>query len=246
MFVFLFLFAGAITPAVLMGYEFKGLDEKHPLQIDRGNAEVCILADLQPLAFFGSRLFGTPNYHAVVWKEGAAANEALLAAYTDDNSFYDAMISIGAVPGNNLTMAAWNDRKDKKSTAPDTPVEGSRVRILVWWPDLPSPLPLQDLFLNSRGREIDMRFGGNQALIPEWHSGCIACLYSCPGGKVSNRAYTIRDYVREPANFSVNFSKVPKKKTKAVVIFRLLKSEMREVLEEGSLRGITPVTKPKD
>jgi hypothetical protein len=246
MFVFLVLSAGAITPAVLMGNEFKGLDEKHPLQIDKGKAEVRILADLQPLAFFGSRLFGTPNYHAVVWKGGAAANEALLAAYTDDNSFYDAMISIGAVPGNNLTMAAWNDRKDKKSTAPDTRVKGTGVRVFVWWPDLPSPLPLQDLFLNSGGRGIDMRFGGNQALIPEWHSGCIACLYSCPGGKVSNHAYTIRDYVREPSNFSVNFSKVPKKKTKAVVIFRLLKGETLEVTEGGSSRGATPVRKPGD
>ena len=143
-------------------------------------------------------------------------------------------------------MAAWNDRKDKNSTAPDARVKGTPVRVFVWWPDLPSPLPLQDLFVDSGGHGIDMRFGGNQALIPEWHSGCIACLYSCPGGKVSNHAYTIRDYVREPTNFSVNFSKVPKKKTKAVVIFRLLKGETREVPEEGSSRGTTPVVKPED
>jgi hypothetical protein len=224
---------------------FSGLDEKNPLQVDSGAGEVRLLAELQPEAFSGGWLKSTPNYHAVVWKGGGAANEALLAAYTDDNSFYDAMISIGAVPGNNLTMAAWNDRKDKQSTAPDTRVEGSPLRVFVWWPDLPSPLPLKDLFLDSRGHGIDIRFGGNQALIHEWHSGCIACLYSCPGGKVSNHAYTIRDYVREPTNFSVNFSKVPRKETKAVVIFRLLKGETLKVLEEGSSPGTTPVKRPE-
>ncbi len=159
-------------------------------------------------------------------KAARAANEALLTAYADDNSFYDAMISIGAVPGNNLTMAAWNDRKDKNSTAPDARVKGTPVRVFVWWPDLPSPLPLQDLFVDSGGHGIDMRFGGNQTLIPEWHSGCIACLYSCPGGKVSNHAYTIRDYVREPANFSVNYSKVPKKRHKSCGDFQA--SERRD------------------
>jgi hypothetical protein len=240
------LTTGSLQHVSAQTANFFGLDEKHPLQVDSRAGEVRLLAELQPGAFSGGWLKSTPNYHAVVWKGGGAANEALLAAYTDDNSFYEAMISIGAVPGNNITMAAWNDRKDKKSNAPDTRVKGTRVRVLVWWPDLPSPLPLQGLFVDSRGRGIDMRFGGNQALIPEWHSGCIACLYSCPGGKVSNHAYTIRDYVREPANFSVNFSKVPKKKTKAVVIFRLLKGETREGPEEGSSRDTAPVTKPKD
>jgi hypothetical protein len=43
----------------------------------------------------------------------------------------------------------------------------------------------------------------------------------------------------------VNYSKVPKKKTKAVVIFRLLKGEMREVPGESSSRDTTPVVKPE-
>ncbi|MBI4963298.1 MAG: hypothetical protein HY913_08475 [Desulfomonile tiedjei] len=197
-----------------------GLDEKHPLQVDSKAGEVRLLAELQPQAFSGGWLKSTPNYHAVVWKGGGAAGEALLSSYADDSSFYDALVSIGAIPGNNLTMAAWNKRKDPNSTAPDTRVEGSPVDVFVWWDGLPSPLPLAGLLNDSAGKGIDMRFGGNKALIPEWHSGCIACLYSCPGGKVSNHAYTIRDYVKGTTLFSVNQSVVPKEKHQAVVIFR--------------------------
>jgi hypothetical protein len=47
------------------------------------------------------------------------------------------------------------------------------------------------------------------------------CLYSCPGGKVSNHAYTIRDYVNNSTTFMVDFSRVPRGKTRAVVILRL-------------------------
>lgn len=214
---------------LLMGFQpdvsfqeirFPGLDPDRPLRIDREKSEVRILCELQPDRFSGGWIKSTPGYHAVVWKRGGAASEALLASYADDASLYNALVGIGAVPGNNLTMAAWNERKNPRSTAPDMRVEGTPVEVLVLWEGLPSPIPLRELLLDSGGRGIDMRFGGNKALIPEWHSGCIACLYSCPGGKVSNHAYTIRDYVKGATTFSVNWSRVPKGTRRAVVIFR--------------------------
>jgi hypothetical protein len=66
------------------------------------------------------------------------------------------------------------------------------------------------MLVDSHGHGLDRRFGGNKALAPEWKSGCIVCLYGRPGGKVSNRSYTIRDYVKYPDNFSVNFLRAPK------------------------------------
>lgn len=55
----------------------------------------------------------------------------------------------------------------------------------VWWRGLSQPLPVSALFDDPSGKGIDFRFGGNKALIPVWRSGCILCLQSCPGGKVS-------------------------------------------------------------
>jgi len=201
-------------------FGFGDLSKKHPLVVDTAAREIRVFADLQPGAFSGFFKI-TPNYHALVWKKGKAAREALLAAYADDRAFYDAMRQLGAIPGNNLTTAAWNDRNDPHSSAPDTRIEGTPVEMLVWWPGLAAPLPIDSLLIDPGGRGIDLRFGGNLALIPEWKSGCIVCLYSCPGSKVGNHAYTIRDYARGTTHFEVNKRIVPKKKTRAMVIFRL-------------------------
>jgi hypothetical protein len=212
------------TVAPLLGYSQDtrpiALDRSRPLEVDTTAGEVRIVAELQPERFSGGWLPSTPHYHAVVWKGGGASSEALIASPVSDADFYTAMVAIGAIPGNNLIMAAWNDRKNPSARAPDQRVEGTRVDVFVWWEGLAAPLPLKELVLDSAGRGIDMRFGGNKALIPEWHSGCIACLYSCPGGKVSNHAYTIRDYVKGTTRFTVNWSKVPKGTRQALVIFR--------------------------
>jgi len=200
-----------------------GLDEKNPLRVNKRARQVRILVDLQPEAFSGGWIKWTPNYHAVVWKGGKASGEALLASYADDASFYNAMVSIGAVPGDNLTMAAGEERKDPESPTPDERVKGTPVQIVVWWPGLAAGVPLKEMLIDPAGKGIDMRFGGNKALIPEWRSGCIACLYSCPGGKVGNHSYTIRDYVKGTTKFAVDYSKVPKGKRRAVVFFTLRK-----------------------
>jgi hypothetical protein len=206
-----------------------GLSPEHPMEIDKSAGQVRILAELQPKAFKGGWFKSMPGYHAVVWKKGKAANQSLLAAYSNDAVVHDAIMAIGAKPGNNLTMNAWEKRYDKNNPAPDTRVEGTPVDVLVWWNGLEEPKPLESLLVDPGGKGVDLRFGGNRALIPKWNSGCIVCLQSCPGGKVSNRAYTIRDYVNGKSIFKVNEDIVPKGKRKAVVIFKVKRTEIGQL-----------------
>ena len=78
--LFISLTTGSLQHVSAQTANFFGLDEKHPLQVDSRAGEVRLLAELQPGAFSGGWLKSTPNYHAVVWKGGGAANEALLTA----------------------------------------------------------------------------------------------------------------------------------------------------------------------
>jgi hypothetical protein len=201
----------------------EGLDVRHPMKVDKSTGEIRILAELQPKAFSGGWFKRTPGHHAVTWKGGKQGGHALLAAYVDDSSFYDAMVSIGAIPGNNLTRETWEERTNKADKAADKRVEGSPVEAFVWWPGLKTPLPLAALFNAPSGKGIDLRFGGHKSLIPVWRSGCIICLQSCPGGKISNHSYTMRDYAEKRATFTINAKNLPKSPRKAVVIIRLLK-----------------------
>jgi hypothetical protein len=209
--------------ALSAGDYFKGLSEKNPMIVDKQAGEIRLLATLQPEAFGKCWFKQLPGHHAVTWKGGKKADEALLATFACDSDVYDAMISIGAKPGNNLTQEVWDERKNEDSKAPDTRVEGSPVDVFVWWEGLPEPVPLAKLVKDPGTKGIDLRFGGNKALIPIWKSGCIVCLQSCPGAKISNHQYTIRDYVQGRATFTVDASIVPKGERKAVVFIRLRK-----------------------
>jgi hypothetical protein len=170
---------------------------------------------------FSRRLLGMPGYHLIVWKDGGAANAALFQAEVSDVQVLDALEALGVRPGDNLPMATWDARKDPKSPAPDMVIAGPPVEILVRVPGGAQPLRLAEILEDASGRGFAMRLGGHRANIPRWHSGCIACLYSCPGSKVGNANATVRDYVRHPERFQVRPGVLPEDGTRVTIVFRL-------------------------
>jgi hypothetical protein len=67
-----------------------------------------------------------------------------------------------------------------------------------------------------------MRFGGHRANIPRWKSGCVVCLYSCPGSKVGNARYTVRDWEKGTTRFRVRpGAPLPEDGKQVRIIFRL-------------------------
>jgi hypothetical protein len=163
-----------------------------------------------------------PGYHAIVWRGGKAAGAALFRAEVTDVQVLDALEALGGKPGNALGMATWEARKDPQDPAPDRVIAGPPVEILVRLPGREPPVPLAALLDDPGGRGLDLRLGGHRANIPEWHSGCIVCLYSCPGSKVGNARYTVRDYVREATRFRAKRDLLPADGTRVGIIIRLL------------------------
>jgi hypothetical protein len=170
---------------------------------------------------FERELLGMPGYHLIVWKDGRAAMAALLRAEVTDVEVLDALEQLGARPGNALGMAVWEERKDPGSHAPDEVIQGPPVEILVKVPGRKEPLTLDQILEDPGGRGSDMRFGGHRANIPKWRSGCVVCLYSCPGSKIGNARYTVRDYVQGTTRFRVRPGALPKDGTRVTVVMRL-------------------------
>ncbi len=163
----------------------------------------------------------TPGYHAIVWREGAAARLALLVAEASDLEVLDALERLGAKPGEALPIEAWTKRKDPESPAPDARAGGPRIATLLRLPENPELVPLSSILEDEAGRGLDLRFTGNRANVSRWESGCVACLYSCPGGKVGNAAYTVRDYQRSTTRFRVRRGALPKDGTRIGVVLRV-------------------------
>jgi hypothetical protein len=195
-----------------------------PARVDRrGDREVEFPATVSRKAFERELLgVGMPGYHLIVWKDGGAAMAALFRAEVTDTQVLDALEKLGARPGNALGMATWDERKDAKSKAPDQVIAGPPVEILIRVPGRPEPLTLDQILEDPGGRGFDMRFGGHRANIPKWKSGCVVCLYSCPGSKVGNARYTVRDWVKGTTRFRVRKgAPLPADGEKVGVVFRL-------------------------
>jgi hypothetical protein len=188
-----------------------------------GNREIEFPATVSRKAFEHELLgMGMPGYHLIVWKEGGAAAAALFRAEVTDVEVLDALEKLGARPGNALGMATWDDRKEKDSKAPDQVIAGPPVEVLIRVPGRTAPLTLDQILDDPGGRGFDMRFGGHRANIPRWKSGCVVCLYSCPGSKVGNARYTVRDWEKGTTKFRVKKgAPLPADGERVGVIFRL-------------------------
>ena len=184
--------------------------------------EIRVLATAHPDRFEGllARLFGMPGYHLLVWEKGHAATHALFVTAASDSTLHDALVQIGAIPGNALGIDTWNERKNPDHPAPDKRISGSPIDLFVQWADR-DPVPLIDLIHDPGGKGMDFRFGGHRANQAAWHSGCGVCLYSCPGSKVGNAAYTVRDYTQKTTQFRIRKDQFPARGTSVTLIFRL-------------------------
>jgi hypothetical protein len=163
-----------------------------------------------------------PGYHFLVWEKGRSADHALFITKATDVEVLDALEALGAVAGNALDTDSWDERKDRSSKAPDKVIEGPAVELLVRIPGAERPLSMDEVLVDPGGKGFEMRFGGHRANIPKWKSGCVVCLYSCPGSKVGNASYTIRDFVDGATRFRVRPGALPNDGTEVTILFRLV------------------------
>ena len=137
----------------------------------------------------------------------------------------DALETLGAKPGASLPMEAWEERDNPAHPAPDLAVAGPPVEILLRLPGRAELVPLASVLEDPAGRGLAMRFAGNRANISKWKSGCLVCLYSCPGSKVGNSRYTVRDYARGVTRFKARKGTLPEDGTRIGVVLRIARQD---------------------
>lgn len=185
----------------------------------RRPSEIEFTATVHARRFDGSWIM--PGYHAVVSKTGRMAHAALLRAEVTDVEILDALAALGAETDGNLPMDAWEKRGDLRNPAPDRVLGGPPIDVLLRLAGRPALVPLANALEDPGGRGLDLRLAGNRANIPKWKSGCVVCLYSCPGSKIGNARYTVRDWSRKVTRFRVRPGVLPPDGTKVGVVLRL-------------------------
>ena len=151
---------------------------------DEGAEPVIIDADKKEViieAIVNGKYFTNPSrHHGIVFEGGKYGDRAVLIGLSDEREVYQALIDIGAVPGNNLTM---EDMKLGKT------VDGQKLDVFVTWDGLGKEIPFAEIIRSDEERPMDIRFGGNMENAKAKRTGCILCLDSCAVGITSDAAY---------------------------------------------------------
>jgi len=192
-----------------------GLDGRRPLRVDRVEKTVTIPATVQV------KQFDEDRHSLVTWESGRRGDRSLFPSPVSTARSLTALIRLGARAGDNLTAQTWEERNDARSTEPDKRAQGDRIKIFVTWNGRDKPLPLHEIFANHDAADMDFRLAGNGRLIQHFRSGCIACACSCPGAKVANHSYTVREHIRRLDSFRVRPGVLPSDGSDVTVIFKV-------------------------
>lgn len=180
------------------------------LIVNKDKKEIVMKAEVN------GKYFTESTRHGVVFKEGSNGEKSVLRGLSSETEFHDALIQIGATPGNNVTMADMNADKTN-----GVAVKGSKLNVFVTWEGSTKEIPFADIIKASEERPMDIHFGGNLANAKEYKTGCVLCLDSCAVGITSDAAYPTGTTQNKVVQFFGDKTVLPQDGTKVSVIFRL-------------------------
>lgn len=183
--------------------------KENPLIIDEKGKRVLIYTEVHEMNVHQW------NVHwGVVFKDGRFQDRAILKAYANQLDFHDAMVKIGAKPGNNLN----------KETAGQY-VEGDTLEVKATWSGLGKELSLNEIFVDEKGKNFNIKFGGNRKASEEQKTGCITCLESCWISISSNANYpqtgSIKRFINPNSRFKGHADVLPGDGKPVILIYKV-------------------------
>ncbi|MGB9716350.1 MAG: YdjY domain-containing protein [Thermodesulfovibrionales bacterium] len=180
-----------------------------PLIIDEKRKRVLIYTEVN-----GINVRKWNNHWGIVSKDGKFQDRAILIAYANHLDFHDALLKIGAKPGNNLN-------KDTNGKY----VEGDPLDIKATWPGLGKELTLDEIFIDEKGKKFNIRFGGNRKASEEKRTGCLTCLESCWIAISSNANYpqigSIKRFINPNSRFKGRDDILPDDGKPVIMIYKV-------------------------
>ncbi len=186
--------------------EVNGVSLKNPIKVDKEAKKITVLSSVN------GKYFTEATRHASVNTDGSNGAKSVLTAYATPEEFYNALIEIGAKPGENMNP----------DNATTTHVEGSKIGATVTWEGAGKDYDINEVIKDSNGKKIDFRFGGNLERAKNKKTGCLTCLDSCPVGIISNTTYTNGAVEkRNEVKFTGNADVLPEDGTYVAVTYTL-------------------------
>jgi ferredoxin len=188
--------------------EIAGVSLENPIKVDKEAGTVTVLTQVN------GKYFTEGTRHASVFKDGSNGAKSVFTAYGNHEDFYNALIEIGAKPGDNMTP-------DNAST---TKVEGTALDLKVTWNGAEKEYDVNEVIKDSNGNKIAFKFGGNSERSKAKNTGCLSCLDSCPVGIISNSTYANGAVEKtKEVKFTANHDVLPEDGTYVATVYSIAK-----------------------
>ncbi|MEN6465962.1 MAG: YdjY domain-containing protein [Syntrophaceae bacterium] len=178
-----------------------------PLFIDAKRRTVKMYAEVSL-----RHLTETTPHWGIGCHTGKYADKFILVSPAEPLDFHDALVRIGARPGNNLALDSYGQF-----------VSGDRLNVTASWPGLKKPFDISDIFADAAGKGYQIRFGGNRAAAEKMKTGCLTCLESCPISISSNAVYphlsAMQRKLKPNSHFHGKREALPDKEAFPLVVF---------------------------
>lgn len=191
--------------------------EELSLTVNKEKGEIVIPAEVN------GKYLVSPTKHALSYYKGGNGEKSIMRALVSEIDYYNALVELGAVPGNNIKpedMRARNSAEGKST-------EGSKLTVFLTWEGSDGEILLDDAVVsevaNGEVRPLDLRFTGNLEFAQKYHPGCFICLDSCAAGISTNAAWPTGALNNKEVSFHGNAKVLPPDGTRVNVIVRLLK-----------------------
>lgn len=182
------------------------------LVVDKEAKEIKMLAEVN------GKYFTEASRHGVVFAKGSNGEKSVLRGLADEKEFHQALLDIGAKPGNNLKAADMKAAADK-----GVAVDGDKLEAVVTWEGQDKEIPFEDIIKASVEKPMDLRFGGNLESAKKNNTGCVLCLDSCATGISSDAAYPTGTTQNNVVKFYGDEDVLPEDGKVVTVTFRLAK-----------------------
>ena len=191
--------------------------EELSLTVDKEKGEIIIPAEIN------GKYLVSPTKHAMSYYKGGNGEKSIMRALVSEIDFYNALVELGAIPGNNITPADMKARNSAEGKS----TEGSKVTAFITWEGSNGEIPLDAAIVSEvrdgEVRPLDLRFTGNLEFAQRSHPGCYICLDSCAAGITTNAAWPTGALNNKEVSFHGNADVLPPDGTRVNVIVRLVK-----------------------
>lgn len=163
-----------------------------------------------------------PTRHGLNWNEGKYGNQAVFNAYADPLDFVDALIKVDSVPA---VDKGGDASKEFEETSDGKFIKGDKVDVSITWENAKKDYDINEVMVDSSGKDLVYRFGGNYDAAKKMVTGCFMCFDSCPVGVISNSNQAVGTFDSGAVEFRGNADILPEDGTPVVLTYSFVKGE---------------------